>query len=214
MAESRAFMSEIPAKFAKYFWDYDLESLSIEKHRRLVIERILNFGDDQALEWLFERIDRESIKTVVQSGRELTDKTRNFWKFELFEEARDTLHGAIDGVKISFLRYDYPLLKPVRSLHHLRMAHLFDIALMKLSAISARGIKKDFVDMFFLLQHFSLSDLLTAFSVKYGEGLGQRYHLLKSLVYFQDAEEDPMPRMIQLVSWEEVKCFMIEQVKK
>ena len=135
-------------------------------------------------------------------------------EFKLFEQARDTIHGSLDGVKLSFLRYRYPVLRPLHTLHLLKLADIYDVALMKLSAISGRGAKKDFIDFYFLLQRFSLKELLTAFSAKYGEEQGHRYHLLKSLVYFRDAENEPMPYMIQPIEWAEVKHFMVQKVKE
>lgn len=135
-------------------------------------------------------------------------------KFDLFEEGRDTIHGSLDGVKLSFLRYRYPVLKPLHPLHLLKLADIFDIALMKLSAISGRGAKKDFIDFYFLLQRLNLTELLRAYSEKYGEGVSHHYHLFKSLVYFQDAEHEPMPRMIQPVEWADVKRFMVQTVKE
>lgn len=135
-------------------------------------------------------------------------------QFDLFEEARDTIHGSLNGVKLSFLRYRYPVMKPLHLLHRLKLADIFDIALMKLSAISARGAKKDFIDFYFLLQRFSLTELLAAYSDKYGEGMSHHYHLFKSLVYFQDAECEPMPRMIQPVEWADVTRFMVQTVKE
>ena len=135
-------------------------------------------------------------------------------KFYLFEEARDTIHGSLDGVKLSFLRYRYPLIKPLHPLHLLKLADIFDIALMKLSAISGRGAKKDFIDFYFLLQRLNLTELLAAYSEKYGEGVSHHYHLFKSLVYFHDAEQEPMPRMIEPVKWADVKGFMVQTVKE
>jgi hypothetical protein len=60
----------------------------------------------------------------------------------------------------------------------------------------------------------NLTELFTAYSEKYGEGVGHHYHLFKSLVYFQDAEHEPMPRMIQPVEWADVKRFMVQTVKE
>ena len=68
-------------------------------------------------------------------------------------------------------------------------------------AISGRGSKRDFIDLFFLLKHFSISWLLLKYPKKYGIEISNHYHLLKSLVYFEGAENQPMPTMLQNVSW-------------
>ena len=69
----------LPGTVQKYFWDCDIKELSLEEHRHFIIERILNFGDDDAVRWLLDHTKPASIKNVVQHGRNLSEKTRNFW---------------------------------------------------------------------------------------------------------------------------------------
>jgi len=49
---------------------------------------------------------------------------------------------------------------------------------------------------------------------KYGKGLANDYHLIKSLVYFADAEEQAMPKMIEQIEWERVKADIVKKVKE
>lgn len=90
------------------------------------------------------------------------------------------------------------------------LASPVDIAAMKLNAITGRGSRKDFVDLYFLLQHYSLSELLEFYHRKY-QG-AEEFLVLKSLNYFVDAEAQPMPRMLVDVEWEEIKRHITEQV--
>jgi hypothetical protein len=76
-----------------------------------------------------------------------------------------------------------------------------------------RGSKKDFIDLYFLLQQFSLETLLTYTKKKYAESDYSGTHILKSFIYFDDAETQPMPRMHQDVSWSHVKETLISAVK-
>ena len=76
---------------------------------------------------------------------------------------------------------------------------------MKLEAIAGRGSKKDFVDMYFLLKQFSLEEIFSFHALKYGVGLNNQYHHLKSLVYFNDADEEAMPIMTSPLNWDKVK---------
>jgi hypothetical protein len=71
-------------------------------------------------------------------------------RFETDRVEKGTLHGRASGVRVSFLEYGYPLLKPLREVEGLRLAALEDIAAMKLAAVAQRGSKKDFVDVFAL----------------------------------------------------------------
>jgi predicted nucleotidyltransferase component of viral defense system len=127
-------------------------------------------------------------------------------------ETVDTLDGALDDVKVSFFEYRYDILFPLLSFQGVAIADLRDIAAMKLTAISSRGSKKDFIDFYFLLDAFPLPELLQFFEEKFRGIEYSTVHLLKSLSYFEDAEEEPMPRMLVDVSWEQVKKRILMEV--
>jgi len=76
-----------------------------------------------------------------------------------------------------------------------------------------RGSKKDFIDLHFLLQKYSLSELLDSLAKKYSDTDYNLPHLLKSLIYFADADAQPMPRMHQDLTWEDLKPILIEKVQ-
>jgi len=80
---------------------------------------------------------------------------------------------------------------------------------MKIVAVAQRGTKKDFVDLFVILQNnYSLEEILGAFDKKYLGTNYQKLHILKSLVYFADAENDPEPDYLTPISWDEVKRLL------
>ena len=81
---------------------------------------------------------------------------------------------------------------------------------MKIAAVVGRGTKKDFIDLYFLLQHFSLHEILDFYMQKYPDG--SMFIAMKSLSYFEDAEADPMPVMFDDVSWENVKVFIRQAI--
>jgi hypothetical protein len=117
-----------------------------------------------------------------------------------------TLHGTISGVRGSFLEYKYPLLKPLIPWQKItcQMASLEDLACMKLSALTQRGSKKDFVDIYALgLRHFSLKEMLHLYQKKYSvEDIG---HVLFGLCYFDDADRERLPKMFWDIDWRIVK---------
>ena len=90
---------------------------------------------------------------------------------------------------------------------------MLDIACTKLQTVGMRGSKKDFIDIYFLLEKYSLHELLLATKKKYATSNYSQTHILKSLVYFTDAEEQPMPRMHKDIAWEELKKKIIYEVK-
>ena len=93
-----------------------------------------------------------------------------------------------------------------------RLASPCDIAAMKINAIEGRGTKKDFIDMYFLLQHYSLKEVLDFYARKYPEN--SMFRALMSLSYFEDAEEQIMPKMFSSVTWEDMKQFITAQVSR
>lgn len=147
-------------------------------------------------------------------NREIISHLRKMGSFELFDEAENTINGLLGHVQISFIKYEYPLLKKPDQYGNLKIAELLDVALMKFEAISGRGNRKDFIDLFFLMDFFSLPELFKAYSNKYGAGISNDYHLLKSLVYFEDAENQPMPKMLKPVEWSEIKDTIIKKVRQ
>ena len=82
---------------------------------------------------------------------------------------------------------------------------------MKINAIEGRGTKKDFIDIYFLLQHYSLKEILNYYQEKYPEN--SIFRALMSLTYFDDAEDQFMPKMFQDVSWDEIKRVVHDAVK-
>lgn len=95
----------------------------------------------------------------------------------------------------------------------LHAAKLKNIGLTKLSTLAARGSKKDFIDLYLLLKEIPIKILL-----KYGEKKlkNQRdfqIQVLKALVYFDDAENEPMPLMHKKVTWEKIKQFFTRETR-
>ena len=118
----------------------------------------------------------------------------------------------IEGVKVDIVNYPYKWLEDPIEDDGIKLSGLKDIASMKLAAITNRGTKKDFIDMYFLLQHFSLNEMLGYYKTKYNTN--SIYNVIRSLVYFADAENDPMPKMYIPVIWDEVKSVIKESVEK
>lgn len=127
--------------------------------------------------------------------------------------ASGTLNTYLNGVKLQFLEYPYPLLEPPMSWNGIEISSVVDIACTKLQTVGMRGSKKDFVDLYFLLDLYSLDQLFSFARTKYIESDYSETHILKSLVYFEDAESQPMPRLHKEVSWDHVKKRMIDAVK-
>lgn len=72
-----------PPHLKKYFWDIDFDALDPGHYRHFVIERLLEFGDENACRWMRENFSREEILSVLQKSRRLSKRSSNFWNFIL-----------------------------------------------------------------------------------------------------------------------------------
>lgn len=118
----------------------------------------------------------------------------------------------INGIKVDIINYPYKWLAEPIEEERLKLAALNDIAAMKLEAISNRGTKKDFIDLYFLLKTFQLPQMLDFYTEKYPHG--SIYNVVRSLTYFTDADPQVNPRMIKRIQWDEVKETIKQAVRE
>src|SRR3990167_404937 len=131
-----------------------------------------------------ESIDLDFFSSQDFSLEKLKREISAIGRYRLTNEEEGTLDGTLDDVKLTCIRYDYPLLFPLVEWNGAQLADERDIACMKIDAVSSRGSKKDFIDIYFLLEKYSLAELLSFFGEKYSHIEYNRLHLLKSLAYF------------------------------
>ncbi len=131
---------------------------------------------------------------------------------------RGTLHALVDDIRVTWLWYPNPLLKPFineNTIKGLKIASLLDIGLMKWSAISGRGAMRDFIDLYMICHKgHGLKEMLELLPRKYPNANINYYHMVKSLSYFEDAENDLLPKMLTSVKWNEVKGFFLNEQKE
>jgi len=137
---------------------------------------------------------------------------KSFDKIESFKTSKHINIFEINSVKVDFVNYTYPWLKNELIIDGIRLAQKEDIAAMKVAAITGRGSRKDFIDLFFLLKQFTFKQIMDLYKQKYFDS--SPYLALKSLLYFVDAENDFSVEMIEDLSWDEVKNTISREVKK
>ncbi|MBI3458825.1 nucleotidyl transferase AbiEii/AbiGii toxin family protein [Candidatus Azambacteria bacterium] len=148
------------------------------------------------------------------STQDIRDRLIKKGTVEITSLSGDTFNGLLNGVRISFFKYPYKLLFPPIKYSGVNLADERDIAAMKILAISDRGSKKDFIDLFMLLKKYSLKEIFIFFNEKYQDYNYNTLHILKSLVYFFDADENPEPVYINPINWIEAKNFINDTVNK
>jgi hypothetical protein len=129
------------------------------------------------------------------------------------QDERDTLTVVIDNeVKVSFFGYPYPLLMPLLADESFKIASTKDIGCMKLSAITSRATKKDYVDLYYVFKQHSLKELLESCRVKYPTL--EHNLILKSVLFFDDVVEEPIRFMPGYeVSFATIRDTLTKQVR-
>jgi Nucleotidyl transferase AbiEii toxin, Type IV TA system len=124
------------------------------------------------------------------------------------------LFYSIDSVKTDFLIYPYPFALKSYTEDSIQLAHLDDTVTMKLGAITNRGAKKDFVDLYYILQHYSFEKLCSLYTEKYKTK--NLLALFRSLTYFDDAETKDMPELLidKKLTWQTIKKEIEKKVKE
>ncbi len=127
------------------------------------------------------------------------------------------VHCAVKGIRISFLYHDVPLIYPALLWHDIKVADYKDIVAEKIKTISQRGAKKDFIDLYAVLKmKHSISEVCNFFNNRFTASGINYYHVLKSLVYFEDADQDPLPLIMlheENWGWDNIKSFFINNIQ-
>ncbi len=148
-------------------------------------------------------IDLDFFGQLDADELEVAEEIRSLGEVKLIQKSKNIFVYLINGVKTDIVRYNYDWLQYALIVDGIKLASKQDIAAMKLAAITGRGTKKDFIDLAFLLQEFSLKQMLEFYSQKYPDGA--EFLVLKSLGYFADADIEPMPVMLLDWDWDQVK---------
>ena len=156
-------------------------------------------------------VDLDFFGRINADSEELRDILREVGRVEVASVSKNINIFWINGVKVDMVNYPYPWLDLPIVEDGVRLASLNDIAAMKVSAIVNRGTKKDFIDLYTLLLHFALDEILDMYSRKYSDG--SLFIVMKNLTYFDDAETDPMPNVLNDTTWETVKDFLRKVVR-
>lgn len=197
---------------------------TIPQATSFVLDNIKNIPDIQnfyltggtALSLLLGHRESEDLDFFTESSFQptlLQQKLLQLGTLENLQVDQGTLNLFVNKVKLQFLYYPYNLLEKLIPWNGINLSSMIDIACTKLITISMRGSKKDFIDLYVILQQMTLKELFAKLDKKYTKVQYNHPHIVKSLVYFKDADNQPMPRMHKDFSWEDIKHSMVKQVK-
>lgn len=162
-----------------------------------------------------QSVDLDFVNADAVNTLQLRQDLAASGQFLLDSESENTVHGVLDGVKLSVMTYDYPLLEQPALFQGIAVAGLRDLAAMKLDVIAARGKKRDFVDVYAIAQScVTLHEMWGWFQEKFKSININPMHILKGLTYFEDAEQDPDPLFIKKMDWSAVKSYFLQESRK
>lgn len=136
--------------------------------------------------------------------------------FKLISTSWQTLIGSTQETEISLFFYKYPLIGELSQHTGTKIASIADIACMKLEAVGGRGLKRDFFDLYTICQlaDWNLQKVIDLNRKKYGRDESDIPHILKSLAYFDDAENLPERAEIVEADWNKIKAYFIQETKR
>jgi len=163
-----------------------------------------------------DSVDFDFFKQGDINTKKLFNKIKEVFKeFEILkiQEEKNTLTVLIDrSIKLSFFSYEYELLKEKKDEANLFLASIEDIACMKLSAILSRATNKDYIDLYYIFKKYRFKEIIALCEKKFVDI--DVNLILKSLVYFEDVEIEPIIfKHNKQVEFEKVKKFLIDLIK-
>lgn len=160
-----------------------------------------------------QSVDLDFFGSPLVSQEDTIDMLSSLGNITIHNRTDKILQVVLRGIKVDVIDYsrygwiDHPVVDD-----GIVLASPRDIAAMKINAIEGRGSRKDFVDIYMLLQHYTLSELLDFYSMKYPNY--SIFRALLSLTYFDDAETQAMPKIFIPQTWEVIKAYISDKVKE
>ncbi len=125
-------------------------------------------------------------------------------KFVLISSNKVGIFCKINNIKVDLIHYNFDLINPIEEFENVRIVSSEDIAAMKIQAILGRGVKKDFYDLFELLNQFSLNEIIQFHKSKYPLQT-LNITIPQAITYFEEADESEDPISLRNETWDEVK---------
>ena len=159
-----------------------------------------------------QSIDLDFFGILPEDKEELVEMTKRVGNVLVTNRSKMILQTVINQIKVDFVDYSrYKWIDEPIMGDGFVLASDKDIAAMKVNAIIGRGTRKDFIDLYVLLQRYSLSEIMAFYKQKYPDF--SEYRALLSMTYFEDAEMQDVPKMFIDTSWDTMKSTIIEAVK-
>jgi predicted nucleotidyltransferase component of viral defense system len=170
-------------------------ALALQLGHRISVDLDLFTQNDFDAKKMFNELNK------IFEIQDLTEETNTLNFNIVFPEKTENL------IKVDLIKYSYPLINAIIEIDKIRLLSIEDIIPMKLSAVAGRGSKKDFYDIHYLLNKYNFEQMFDLFEKKFPNT--NKFHILKSLTYFEDAELEPNPKTIEKSNWDKIKKEII-----
>lgn len=206
--------------FEQVLPDHTKERLALLAEREILPEQTYLAGGTAIALWLGHRISYDLDFFALQEFdvEKLTKNLKAIKDFKLSKSDWQTVMGSFPEVKFSCFYYQYPLVDQPTDFEGIKIAGPKDLLASKIAAVSSRGTKRDFVDIYYILKNdpsVSLSEALKLYDQRFQKLASNKLHIVKSLDYFADADADNDPKMLtDDYSWEKIKEFFRQETKK
>ncbi len=151
-------------------------------------------------------IDLELFTNIDFEAGQLLENLSADFSFNLFFSAKSTIKGSVNQVQLDILAHRYPLIKEPVAIENIFLLSIEDIIAMKLNAIAVSGQRvKDFIDIFFLLESYTVKQMVEFYKKKYSQF--NEVNILKSLCWFEDVDISGWPILLinPTLKWETIK---------
>lgn len=157
-------------------------------------------------------VDLDLFGHIQSTPDQIIDTLRCVGEIEILNKTSHIIQMVIKGIKVDVVNYEwYDWIDDPVCEDGVVLASPKDIAALKVNAIVGRGTKKDFIDLFVLLQHYTMTEIMTYYKQKYPDY--SEYRAVLSMTYFADAEQQSMPKMFIEDTWETIKKYIINEIK-
>ena len=143
----------------------------------------------------------------------LLEQIQQDFEIQLYFTSTNAIKGSINNVKVDFIAHRYPYIEEPFIIDDYKILSDKDIIAMKLNAISVSGQRsKDFIDIFYALERYSIAEMVSFYQKKYGQQ--NDMHVLKSLVFFEDVDLSDWPVLIKTpdLKWDNVRAKLSKEV--
>ncbi|MFZ4402246.1 MAG: nucleotidyl transferase AbiEii/AbiGii toxin family protein [Bacteroidales bacterium] len=168
----------------------------------------LNLGHRQS-------IDIDLFSNFSFDTQQILEYVSNDFQFNLFSSSLNSLRGSIGNIQVDIIAHRYPYVNNPIYTDGISMLSIEDILAMKLNAITCSGQRvKDFIDIYFLLDIYTIDSMLGFYKKKYT--LQNEVNVLKSLVWFNDVDLTDWPVIYgeKEIKWNIVKRKISKVVKE